>query len=92
MLGSKDLENMGKAIGEIGTAKTCITGSVLKEAKRLVLEKGLDAAEAYAAQLAGSDENTELMRVLNICRKYKLSQEAIGQLIDKLDVIESGKW
>lgn len=92
MLSSKDMENMGKAIEEIGSAKTCITSQVQKEVKRIVLEKGLDAAEIYAAQLSGTDQNTELSRVLEICRKNKLSPEAIAQVIDKLEVIESGKW
>ncbi|MCX6668453.1 MAG: hypothetical protein NTV25_01395 [Methanothrix sp.] len=91
-MSSKELENMGKAIKEIGAAKTCITGPVLKEAKRIVLEKGIDAAELYAAQLTGTDQNTELMRVLKICRKNNLSPEAIAQVIDKLNIIESGKW
>jgi hypothetical protein len=92
MLNSKELENMGKAIEAIGAAKTCITGPIIQETKKIVLEKGLDAAELYAAQLTGTDENTELSRVLNICRKNKLSQQAIAQVLDKLVVIESGKW
>ena len=92
MLSSKELENMGKAIEEIGSAKTCITEPVLKEAKKIVTEKGLDAAEIYAAQLTGTDQNTELSRIFKICRKYKLSPEAITQLLDKIGVIESGKW
>ncbi len=29
MLSSKELENMGKAIEEIGAAKTCITGQIV---------------------------------------------------------------
>ncbi len=92
MLSSKELENMGKAIEEIGAAKTCITGPVLQETKKIVMEKGIDAAELYAAQLTGTDQNTELMRVIKISRKYKLSPEAVAQVIDKLNVIESGKW
>ncbi len=92
MLSSKELENMGKAIEEIGPGKTCITGPILKEAKKIALEKGLAAVELYAAQLTGIDENTELMRVLKICQKYNLSPEAIAQVIDKLNIIESGKW
>ncbi len=92
MLSSKELEKMGKAIEEIGSAKTCITGPILKNTKKIVLEKGLEAAELYAAQLAGTDENTELMRILNICQKNNLSPEAIAELIDKLNIIESGKW
>ncbi|HUS76944.1 MAG TPA: hypothetical protein VMY43_13210 [Methanothrix sp.] len=92
MLSSKELENMGKAIEEIGATKTCITGPIIQETKKIVLEKGLDAAELYASQLTGSDENTELSRVLEVCRKNKLSQQAIAQVLDKLSVIESGKW
>ena len=58
---------MGKAIEEIGATKSCITGSVLKDTKKILLEKGLDAAEIFAAQLSGTDQNTELSRVLEIC-------------------------
>ena len=83
---------MGKAIEEIGPAKTCITDNALKETKKIVLEKGPDAAEIYAAQLTGTDQNTELSRILSICRKYKLSPEAISQVLDKVGMIESGKW
>ncbi len=92
MLSSEELENMGKAIKEIGAAKTCITGPIILETKRLVMEKGLDAAGLYASQLTGTDQNTELSRVLDVCRKNKLSPQAITQVLDKLTVIESGKW
>jgi hypothetical protein len=92
MIDSKGLENMGKAIAEIGATKSCITGSVLKDTKKILLEKGLDAAEIFAAQLSGTDQNTELSRVLEICRKNNLGTEAIAQVLDKLAVIESGKW
>jgi hypothetical protein len=92
MLSSEELNKMGKAIAEIGSTKTCITGTVLKDAKKIVLEKGLDAAEIFAAQLTGTDQNTELSRVLSICRKYELKPETIAQIIDKLNVMESGKW
>ncbi|MDD1736464.1 MAG: hypothetical protein LUQ44_00830 [Methanothrix sp.] len=92
MLSSKELENIGKAIDQIGTAKTCITGKIIQDVKKIVLDKGIDAAELYASQLTGTDENTELTRVLKIFRKNNLSQEAIGQVLDKLAIIESGKW
>jgi len=92
MLSSKELENIGKAIDQIGTTKTCITGKIIQDVKKIVLDKGLDAAELYASQLTGTDENTELTRVLKIFRKNNLSQEAIGQVLDKLAIIESGKW
>ncbi|VVB71750.1 Uncharacterised protein [uncultured archaeon] len=86
------MEDMGKAIEEIGTAKTCITKQVLLDTKKVLLEKGLDAAEIFAAQLVGTDQNTELSRVMKICRKNNLSNEAIAQILDKLMIIESGKW
>jgi hypothetical protein len=92
LLNSKELENMGKAIEEIGTTKSCITGGVLKDTKKIVLEKGLDAAEIFAAQLTGTDQNTELSRVLKIFRKNNLGKEAMAQVLDKLAMIESGKW
>ena len=92
MLSSKEMENMGKAIKEIGATKTCITKPIIQETKKIVLEKGLDAAELYASQLTGTDENTELSRVLEISRKNKLSQQAIAQVLDNIEVIESGKW
>lgn len=92
MLSSEELENMGKAIEEIGVAKSCVTGDVLKEAKKIVREKGLDAAEIYAAQITGTDQNTELGRVFKISRKHNLTPEAIAQLLDSINVIESGKW
>ena len=92
MLSSKELENMGKAIEQIGTAKTCITGSVVQEVRKIVLEKGLDAAELFASQLTGTDENTELSRILQIFRKNNLSPQAMAKVLDNLATIESGKW
>ena len=92
MLSSKELDKMGKAIEEIGAGKTCITEPVIKEVKKIVLEKGLDAADIYAAQLTGTDQNTELSRVLKICRKNNLAPETIAMVLDKLGTIESGKW
>jgi hypothetical protein len=92
MLSSKELENMGTAIKQIGTAKTCITGQIIQDVKKIMQEKGLDAAELYASQLTGTDENTELSRILKIMRINNLSKEATGQILDKLASIESGKW
>lgn len=92
MLKPKDLENMGKAIEEIGSGETCITAPVVAETRKIITAKGIDAAELYAAQLGGTDENVELIRVLKIFRKYNLPPEAMAQVMDKLGVIESGKW
>jgi hypothetical protein len=92
LLKPKDLENMGKAIEEIGAAKTCITAPVIAETKKIVMSKGIDAAELYAASLTGTDDNVELIRVLKTFRKYNLPPEAMVQVLDKLGIIESGKW
>lgn len=92
LLKPKDMENMGKAIEEIGAAKTCITAPMIAETKKIITSKGLDAAELYAAQLTGTDDNVELIRILKIFRKYNLPPEAMVQVLDKIGVIESGKW
>jgi len=92
LITDKELENMGKAIAEIGTGKTCITTAVIAETKKTLLAKGYDAAELYAAQLTATDENTELIRVIMTLRKYNLGPEAGAQVLDKLAAIESGKW
>jgi hypothetical protein len=92
LISDKELENMGKAIAEIGTTKTCVTEPIIKATKESLLKKGYEGAELYAAQLTGADENTELLRVLKICRKYNLGPEAKAKVLDNLSKIESGKW
>lgn len=92
MISSKEMENMGKAIAEIGENKACMTEPVIKGAKEAMMKKGYEGAEAYASQLAGTDENTELLRVLMIAKKYNLGSEAAVKVLDNLTKIESGKW
>ena len=92
LISDKELENMGKAIAEIGVAKTYVTGPIMKEAKDALMTKGYEAAELYASQLAGTDANTELLRVLMICKKYNLGTEAAVKVLDNLTKIETGKW
>ena len=83
---------MGKAIAEIGEAKACMTDSVIKGAKDALMKKGYEGAELYAAQLAGTDANTELLRVMMISKKYNLGKEAAIEVLNNLRKIESGKW
>lgn len=92
MISSKEMENMGKAIAEIGENKACMTEPVITGAKEAMMKKGYEGAEAYASQLAGTDENTELLRVLMIAKKYNLGSEAAVKVLDNLTKIESGKW
>ncbi|MGA9098964.1 MAG: hypothetical protein WB392_08555 [Methanotrichaceae archaeon] len=92
MISDKELENMEKAIAEIGAANTCVTGPIMNGAKDALMNKGYEAAELYASQLAGTDANTELLRVLMICKKYNLGTEAAVKVLDNLTKIETGKW
>ena len=92
MTSSKELENLGKAIAEIGKGRTCFTVQTIKEVKEALFKKGYEGAELYGAQLAEADENTELLRVLMICKKYDLSPETAVKVLDNLNRIESGKW
>ena len=92
MTSSKELENLGKAIAEIGKGRSCFTVQTINETKEALLKKGYEGAELYGAQLAESDEFTELLRVLVICKKYGLSPEIAAKVLDNLNRIESGKW
>lgn len=92
MLTDMELENLGEAINAIGQTNTCITAPIIAATKNTLLEKGYEGAEAYAAQLTGADENTELLRVLNVCKSYGLGPEAAAKVIENLNRIESGKW
>jgi hypothetical protein len=57
-----------------------------------LIEKGYEGAGAYPAQLAGTDENTEPLRVLTICRSRGLGPEAAEKVLENLNRITSGKW
>jgi hypothetical protein len=92
LISSKEMENIGKAIAEIGQSKTCMTEPVIKGAKEALKKNGYEGAESYAAQLIGTDDNTELLRVLMIAKKYNLGTEAAMKVLDNLTKIESGKW
>ena len=92
MTSGKELENMGKAIDDIGKGRTRFTVQTIKEAKEALFKKGYEGAELYVPQLAEADEFTELLRVLMICKKYNLSPETAVKVLDNLNRIESGKW
>lgn len=87
-----ELENLDKAIKAIGQVNTCMTASVIEGAKKSLNENGYVGADAYAAQLTGTDENTELLRILTVLRRYKLGPEAAAKVLDNLSHISSGKW
>ena len=87
-----ELENLDGAIKAIGQVNACMTVSVIEGAKKSLIKNGYDGAGAYAAQLTGTDANTELLRILTILKKYKLGPEAAVKVLDNLDHISSGKW
>ncbi len=91
MLTDMKLNNLDMALKAISQANTCIADPVIAETKNVLLENGYDVAEAYVAQLIGTDENTELLRVLAICKKYNLGLETTAQILDNLNIIESGE-
>lgn len=89
-----EIEKMEKVVKEIGTGSCalCITSNVLEEAEKILLEKGYQAAEIYATQLTGVDEQNDLSRALEICQKEGLSQENGAKIVKSLSAIRSGEW
>ncbi len=92
MLTDMELENLDGAIKAIGQVNTCITASVIEGAKKSLIEKGYEGAGAYAAQLTGTDDNTELLRILTILKRYKLGPDAAVKVLDNLGHLSSGTW
>ena len=92
MLTDMELENMEGAIKAIGKVNTCMTASIIEGTRKALVDKGFDGAAAYAAQLTGTDDNTELLRILAILKRYSLGPEAAAEVLDNLDHMASGKW
>jgi hypothetical protein len=85
-------ERMGKAIEEIGTTNIHIDETLLSDARKILLEKGYEAAELFVAQSTTSEERDEIQRVLKICEHEKLPSEIAGDVLKNLNMIESGAW
>ena len=52
---SKEFENMGKAIADIGKGRSCFAVQTIKEVKEALFKKGYEGAELYGAQLAEAE-------------------------------------
>lgn len=89
---ARELGPMSEAIKAIGQANAYVTTSTLQGTVRALLENGYEGAEAYAAQFIGTDQNTELLRVLIICKRYNLSPESAAIVLENFNMLESGKW
>lgn len=89
---TKKDDSIGKVIEEIGTGPACFTQNNIDELKKALLSGGYTAAEAKAAQFIGTDGYTDLLRVLEIMQKHKLSQEAGADILQNLTQIKAGHW
>lgn len=92
MLTDMELENLGGAIKAIGQVNACMTEPVIEGARKAMIENGFEGAGAYAAQLTGTDENTELLRILAVLKRYNLGPEAAAKVLGNLNHMASGKW
>jgi hypothetical protein len=88
----QELGQISEAIKKIGQANACMTPDMIQGAKKSLSDNGYEGARDYAARLIGTDQNTELLRVLLICENSNLSPESATFILDKLDMLESGKW
>lgn len=81
----KEFENIRKAIKAIGESKLPLNKALINDVRRVLVEKGYDEAVVYAEQAyLAEDLNAEIVRVLTICRRYKLSPEAAAQVLEDL--------
>jgi hypothetical protein len=85
-------ERMGEAIKEIGVTGIHIDEALLADARKILLEKGYEAAELFVSTSTASEERDELLRVLNICVHDQLTPELSAEVLKNLNMIESGNW
>lgn len=85
-------EETGKVIKNIGSTGIHIGEETLQTVKEVILTKGYQEAMLYVAQHTASMERDELHRVMDICRRHKLSAKMVAYLVENLNEIESGNW
>ena len=83
-------DSIAKVIEEIGTGNACFTQNNINDLKDAMLKGGYTAAEGKAAQFIGTDGYTDLLRVLEIMQKHKLSREAAAEVLNDLFQIKAG--
>ncbi len=92
---AKDFEkddSIAKVVEEIGTGQACFTQNNINDLVDAMMKGGYTAAEAKAAQFMGTDGYTDLLRVLEIMQKHKLSPEAAAEVLKNLFQIKAGHW
>lgn len=86
----EELKSIQQAIKAIDKSRLPLNKALIEDVQRVLVEKGYDAAVVHSEQAyLAADENAELVRVLTICRRYGLGQEAAAQVLDRLSRIES---
>jgi len=85
-------EETGKVIKKIGSTGIHIGEQTLQTVKDAILTEGYQGAMLYVAQHTASMERDELHRVMDICRRHKLSAKMAAYLVENLNEIESGNW
>lgn len=85
-------ERMGKAIEEIGVTGIHIDETLLADTRKILLEKGQEAAELFVSTSTASEERDELLRVLKICVHRQLTPELSEEVLRDLNMIEAGNW
>ncbi len=85
-------DSVAKVIEEIGTGPACFTQGNVDELRNVLLKGGYTAAEAKAAQYAGTDAFTDLQRIMQIMHKHNLSPEAGAEVLKNIFQIKAGHW
>ena len=84
--------SIGKVIDEIGTGPVCFTQNNLNDLRAAMLTGGWTAAQAKAAQFVGTDGYTDLLRIMGIMQKHRLSEEAAADILQNLPQIRVGHY
>jgi hypothetical protein len=85
-------DSVARVIEEIGTGPACFTQGNVDDLREALLKGGYTAAEAKAAQFAGTDAYTDLLRIVEIMHKHHLSPEAGAEILKNLFQIKEGHW
>jgi len=88
----KQDKETAKVVKEIGATGIHISAQILETVRKILLEEGYQGAMLHVAQHTASMERDELHRVLAIFRRYRLSPTVAADLIEDLNMIESGNW
>lgn len=84
--------SIAKVVEEIGTGEASFTQNNINDLMDAMLKGGYTAAEIKTEQLVGTDGYSDLLRVLEIMEKHKISPEAAAEVLKNLFQIKAGHW